>query len=102
MSTARAVVWLAFCSLVAAPATGKDEPPAEKREGTKKERPRVDQLGDPLPPGAIARLGSDRLRHDGCVDSLALSHDGKRLASEAGERFLRRMGHTHRSPALAR
>src|SRR6516162_2752291 len=76
MSTARAVFWLVFCSLVAAPRPGKSEPPSQEKRGAKKERPRVDQLGDPLPPGAIARLGSDRFLHDGWVASLALSHDG--------------------------
>jgi WD40 repeat protein len=40
--------------------------------------PRVDALGDPLPDGAVARLGAMRFRHDG-KNLLGFSHDDKRL-----------------------
>jgi WD40 repeat protein len=42
---------------------------------------RVDALGDPLPEGALARMGSNRLRHLAEVQCVAWSPDGKRLAS---------------------
>lgn len=46
------------------------------REGRAADRP-----GDPLPPGAVARLGTVRFRGDGWVRTMCYAPDGKTLAS---------------------
>jgi WD40 repeat protein len=52
---------------------------------------RLDHRGDPLPEGALTRLGSANFRHRGRVVTAALSPDARRLAVASTE---------HRGPAL--
>jgi RNA polymerase sigma factor (sigma-70 family) len=68
-------------ALVAGAGGDPPRPPAD-RPTTTAPTPRevaVDALGDPLPPGAIARLGGERWRHDGEATSLAFTPDGRTL-----------------------
>jgi WD40 repeat protein len=53
------------------------------------DEPRVDRFGDPLPAGALLRLGTSRFRHDGTIYSIAYSPDGRLLVTgNAGYRSL--------------
>jgi RNA polymerase sigma factor (sigma-70 family) len=55
------------------------------KEGQKQVR--LDRLGDPLPPGAILRLGTARWRHPWGVTGIAFTADGKRLVSASGHKL---------------
>ena len=48
--------------------------------GLSADRPAAQDAGEPLPPGALARLGSTRLREGSGVTCLAISRDGSRVA----------------------
>jgi RNA polymerase sigma factor (sigma-70 family) len=66
---------LAYPTKSAAPAEQNAAPPS----AAKAKPENTDLYGDPLPPGALARLGTTRLRHVG--SQIAFSSDGKTLLS---------------------
>src|SRR5262245_12998477 len=70
-----AACWLAVCLASAGMARAADQPA------------RVDRHGDPLPDGALARLGTTRFRYD--ATAVAYSPDGKYLAVGGGDNHLR-------------
>jgi WD40 repeat protein len=69
--------WLLLAALgVALPNPFAKPVPTQARAGDAKQPDT-----DPLPPGAFARLGTERLRHSNEVNGLAFSPDGKMLLS---------------------
>lgn len=77
----------------AAHRTFRDEPleanetaeEAAPKQASSEDRPRTDAFGDPLPPGAVARLGTVRFRHEDGIFQLAVSPDGRTVAAAAGK-----------------
>jgi WD40 repeat protein len=79
---ARTAGWLLLVLLAQplVPAAHAAAPPAR----------RFDRLGDDLPPGAVARIGTERFRHAAGIWAVAFSPDGRTIASggEGGELHL--------------
>jgi RNA polymerase sigma factor (sigma-70 family) len=75
----------------ATPAATQSEPPkkVDVAKQAKQQTPTVDANGDPLPTGAIARLGADRWRHDK-ASVTAFLPDGKTVITAGhGDRTIR-------------
>jgi WD40 repeat protein len=82
---------LTLCLLLVSLSPTFGEPPPVDRQQHPASPPRLDRHGDPLPDGAVARLGTTRLRPGGenwfaedNAFALALSPDGKVLATGEG------------------
>jgi WD40 repeat protein len=85
-------LWLALVPwlVVTASVSAKGEPPSPQDQKPQEEKgsPRTDRYGDPLPKGALARLGTARFRHP-TVWAVAFSSDGKLLASGGYDKQVR-------------
>jgi WD40 repeat protein len=84
-SLRRTLCVIAWLTLVAIPPAIGEPPTVQDRKAPKEGKARTDRYGDPLPDGAIGRLGTTRLRHGGMAVSVALSPDGKTVASAGRE-----------------
>jgi RNA polymerase sigma factor (sigma-70 family) len=83
-----AVVLTAILLVMGAAIAARQEPAspaAEPQQGTPTApAARLDGLGDPLPAGALLRLGTAQFRHGHLINAVALSPDGKLVASAGG------------------
>lgn len=74
---------LVLLALLLGPAGGSARP-AEKGPA-----PRLDRYGDPLPDGAVARLGSVKFRHAGLTSDYVFLDGGKTVLTAGSDRVLR-------------
>jgi WD40 repeat protein len=78
--------WAALFALgLAWPALTAPETPRPASVRQPKSRRPLDRYGDPLPPGAIARMGTTFFRHSGWTADAVFSPDGKALISSGGD-----------------
>lgn len=72
-----------------AKAQDKLEPPAKAQERKQEQKRLLDLQGDPLPDGAIARLGSRRWLHDSVVQFAAFLPDGNSVVTFCFDKTIR-------------
>ena len=71
-------------------ALAQEPPPTEQQPSEDQPpKPRLDLYGDPLPEGAIARLGSRRFQHLGPISCARYSPDGKTIISSGFDGMVR-------------
>jgi WD40 repeat protein len=80
----QSMLLMTCCGVFAVP--GQDNPPLANAKSDPKESQPVqrDFYGDPLPPGAVARLGTARFRHGDEINAVAFSPKGDMIASAGG------------------
>src|SRR5437773_39168 len=76
--------WRAWLALLAIPALALLQAESQSQEKTSVQSG-VDAAGDPLPAGAVRRMGTAQLRHGSRIMALAYSPNGRILAAGGGD-----------------
>jgi RNA polymerase sigma factor (sigma-70 family) len=87
--TLTAVLLAAGAVVLARPAPTMEPPAPEVKKGEEENRALADRYGDPLPEGAVARLGTVRLRHKEGGSGVLFAADGRQLITSANDGTVR-------------
>jgi RNA polymerase sigma factor (sigma-70 family) len=71
------------------PARSSPERAEEQAQPAKEPPARTDRFGDPLPAGALRRLGSVRLRHPASINNIFFADGGRVLITDGGDNTTR-------------
>jgi WD40 repeat protein len=85
----RTLALMVLLALLLAVSHGRQAAADEKPDSPGQPAALTDRYGDPLPPGAVMRLGSTRLRQPDQVTSLSFAPDGKTLAVGCDDHTIR-------------
>jgi RNA polymerase sigma factor (sigma-70 family) len=80
---------VAGAGALAFPARNAKQAEAAPTPERKTEQTRTDRYGDPLPPNALARMGTVRFRHGDTIEAISLAPDGRSLAASSQDGTVR-------------
>lgn len=85
LATFAAITWVSRVPVEEPPEDKTSAVPVVRKNAETSKAPASDRYGDPLPPHAVARLGTVRYRHDWTIFTSAISLDGRLLAGASGK-----------------
>ena len=80
---------LVVMAVISSIAAGQEAPPGRRAAPAAGPRRKADRHGDPLPPGAVVRLGTVQHRQDTPIEQIVYSRDGRLLATDGDDASVR-------------